>query len=516
MILFKKIISISVILSFLNLCLFDSNPTVYAGTPSVIADSNMSLRAEQGEAKQSQAVRNDNLNIPHKLGTVEEIFFPDTSDQQLATKQVVSIVLVQDAHSNYESQKSIAGLIEYVDSTHQPQAVLMEGVFGEIDTSLLQAVPSGNLRKEGLVRLMKKGLISGPEYFQASASASLPLKGIENKNDYLDNYKAFLEVQSMREKVSREVKLIETRLMNIQKKIYPKELRELDRVRERFTKGQMNLWDYLERLMSFSPQAIEWKRYPQLGMLVEFQKEDEKSKQELQTLQSQLDGRAIFNELYELEKEIRATYLTQHNQILLDQHLSQLRLFKQGLALELVPQAVELFRQEENQLAFDSVREFVDQESRKKQWPTKSDLNEAREKILQFYEWAEKRDKSLYQNIVKSMEEAAGPVVVIAGGYHTKGLGHLFREENHSKWIIIFGSHSELGKDSLQQGYKQIQGWTALLSWWVVYLNSPQQSAPACGKQITGNPHVIARSAATKQSRDCHAPLGLAMTIAEV
>jgi len=80
------------------------------------------------------------LEIPSEYGELVE-----------QSGQYPRVVIIQTIHSNYEVQKRIVKILEYLDKRWKFDAIGVEGAYGKIDTSLLSSVPdieSNNIKEK--------------------------------------------------------------------------------------------------------------------------------------------------------------------------------------------------------------------------------------------------------------------------------------------------------------------------------------------------------------------------------
>ena len=69
--------------------------------------------------------------------------------------------------------------------------ISVEGAEGIVDTSWFKAFPDAEIRKEVATYFMKKGEITGAEYFSITSDYSGTIFGAETREHYIKNLKAF-------------------------------------------------------------------------------------------------------------------------------------------------------------------------------------------------------------------------------------------------------------------------------------------------------------------------------------
>ena len=98
------------------------------------------------------------------------------------------IVHIQDAHVNYEGQKSLARILENLIEEHGIELVLVEGGFGDVGLSSLRYFSTQKRREEIADTYLKKGMIAGEEYLDIISdfrqASSLPVAAYNVSGEY--------------------------------------------------------------------------------------------------------------------------------------------------------------------------------------------------------------------------------------------------------------------------------------------------------------------------------------------
>ncbi len=197
------------------------------------------------------------LAIPAQWGQIQE----QTQGQNGKT-----IVLIQEAHVNYEIQKSIAEILKSLVQTDSLRLVLVEGGSGDVDLSYFRHYADEKDRLEVAEHYLREGKISGEEYLDIVSDLNMELWGIENKNLYEQNLKAFLNLEDKKKHLNTELSKFERALKKLKAKIYSPSLVRLDKKRQRFEKDSLSLNAYLSDLAKINPDAI--KEFPALQNLM--------------------------------------------------------------------------------------------------------------------------------------------------------------------------------------------------------------------------------------------------------
>jgi len=188
-------------------------------TPLFAASKNVFAANKTAKAKKSVTDISD-IKIPEDIGFVKDSFQGNAG---------MLIVHIQDAHCNFEAQTNISKILETLMNDKGLALVALEGSAGEIDTSLFTTFPDVDIRREVATYFMKKGKISGAEHLAINTKKPMLLYGIENKDYYLANLKAFTGTLSSRTRAKKVCKEINTYLKKLKRYIYNKELQVFDK-----------------------------------------------------------------------------------------------------------------------------------------------------------------------------------------------------------------------------------------------------------------------------------------------
>ncbi len=195
--MFKKIISIITCLTLV----FSS--TLY-GAPEI--------GVLQGGAASSSEIRYPNLAndivIPSELGTIRERF---VGNAQLARPSPV-VVHIQDAHANYEAQKNIEAIIDFLHREYQFSLVMLEGGTGKLDANRFQFFKNPDHNNAFVEYLLSRAEVTGAESYLVGKSQEAPQSvnayGLESAAAYREDLSQFRKVWPETEKGRETLKNI--------------------------------------------------------------------------------------------------------------------------------------------------------------------------------------------------------------------------------------------------------------------------------------------------------------------
>lgn len=94
------------------------------------------------------------------------------------------VIHIQDLHCDYAVQKKIAELLDRISRVFPLRVVCLEGAAGVLNLDFFKAYPNPRLRKEAAEVFLRKGKISGAEYFAITSDTRVELAGVEDPGLY--------------------------------------------------------------------------------------------------------------------------------------------------------------------------------------------------------------------------------------------------------------------------------------------------------------------------------------------
>lgn len=96
------------------------------------------------------------------------------------------VIFIQDLHGNISVQKNISEILKDLDAKYKIDTILLEGIpSGEANLSALQELKKYNVDD----LLLKRNVLTGPEYFVMNNSTNAKIYGLEDWDKYINNIK---------------------------------------------------------------------------------------------------------------------------------------------------------------------------------------------------------------------------------------------------------------------------------------------------------------------------------------
>ncbi len=260
------------------------------------------------ERRMKQVLRT--LEVPEDIGVIKEVHVPENPTGQL-------VFNIQDLHCNYEAQRNIAKILDYLTDRYGLKVICVEGGSGKIDTTFYRELPDDTIKEQVADYFLREARINGTEYFAINTVKDIALYGAEDQEHYDKNLQAFLDALPHRESILRKIDILENNLNILKNRIYNKKLLELDERVVAYENGELGFEDYVQFLANEYPEKNLKREFSQLWQLVESLeikkgldlKEAEKQRQELIDVLSKKLPRQDMEELLKATVEFKAKSL---------------------------------------------------------------------------------------------------------------------------------------------------------------------------------------------------------------
>ena len=244
---FMKVVSVVLTLTFLSM-----------NSAFAIPERDINSPIETITAKD---VSVEDIGIAIDCGTIKSTF-------NGGNKKI--IVHIQDAHCNFEAQSNINKILDQVTKECGIDMISVEGAEGIVDTAWFRAFPDAEIRKEVANYFMKKGEITGAEFFSINSDYEGTIFGAETRDYYIRNLKAFTEVYPYKDSIEKYLKNLETIANRLKTVVYTPELKELDLKIRNFDSKDLELSDFAAYLaQSAVKYKVEIKSYKDFTKLLQ-------------------------------------------------------------------------------------------------------------------------------------------------------------------------------------------------------------------------------------------------------
>ncbi len=198
------------------------------------------------------------LTIPSSFGIIREIHEPiDALDSP-------EIIQIQDAHCNYEAQKNLAQILEYLIKERKLRLIMVEGGSGDVGLASLRSLSDKTAREKVADQYLKEGKISGEEYLDIVSDYDIELYGIEDPNLYENNLDAFFVVEGYQQQGEKDLNALSGVVDALKAYMYNVKLRAFEAKKAEYVQKTIKLAEYLPYLLSFSGVGSSLDDFPQV------------------------------------------------------------------------------------------------------------------------------------------------------------------------------------------------------------------------------------------------------------
>ncbi|HNV86381.1 MAG TPA: hypothetical protein PKL97_05395 [Candidatus Omnitrophota bacterium] len=197
-------------------------------------------------SKSSARLSVGTFHLPPILGTVEEVYQPDSKEKSFQGTQVF---YVQSDHRVYEIQKKIQKIIALItESSTENFLAGLEGGAGEIDPAVFRAFPDYKVKEKIIEGYLESGELTGAEASAILNDREILYCGIEDLELYRENCDALLAGYRGEQSFLDGLRQADRAVTSLKQQIWSKDLRGLDISYRKYQKGQMSLQKFLKHL----------------------------------------------------------------------------------------------------------------------------------------------------------------------------------------------------------------------------------------------------------------------------
>ncbi|MDR2399610.1 MAG: hypothetical protein LBD61_04200, partial [Endomicrobium sp.] len=242
------------------------------------------------------------FTLPYSYGTITMANF-SASDKV--------IINIQDLHMHSEAQKNIKNIIEEFDKTYKIKKIYLEGAYGDLDTSWIADIKDKSNKTEILNKIMDTGMLTGAEYYSAENGKKYIIKGLENKEAYLDNLKRFGEILNNEGEINEILDSIHKDIQDLKAMYYNSKQKNMEYMYSEYIAGRMNAEKYYGLMEKYTDSiGIDLHKYKNIDIYLRMLREKKKidfdrATKELQVLVMRLKESLPYNAYKMMEEKTK-------------------------------------------------------------------------------------------------------------------------------------------------------------------------------------------------------------------
>lgn len=415
------------------------------------------------------------LRIPASLGSVIQRWQakePVVDDGVDSDDSVKTVVIVQDAHISSQAQKNIQSIIRDLSEKNDVALIGVEGAEGSINTTEYSSFPIQRVREAVTDAYICKGRISGTDAAAINIdSERVHFYGVEDEGEYKRHFAVYKRIVSLRAAFEKSADEIQNVFTEYKKSVFNDKQKKLDVLISAYRNHELDFSAYALALIKLSDGYIqESNEYTYLRLFLDLSKiqmrlEGDLNKNQITALKKAydkkkglLDYARLIQECESLSYELLSFYSDSGRDLV--KTIWFMDLIEDMVHLRALPFQVEKFNFLVDAGVVNDLLLFLESQgvfaSEKEAGVFTSQLNDVVAVVQQFYSIAISRNNTLLSNLLNASEmlDADMPVLV-AGGYHTRGITDLLRERNTSYAVVspnVADAECDLSYDALMNG----------------------------------------------------------------
>jgi len=216
------------------------------------------------------------IKVPAEIGKIQEAFQASSHRLQAKGKCLSPeacglqplVILIQDAHSIPEAQRNIQKLIQHFQNQYGIRVVGVEGAATKLDSQIFNSFPDKQLLAKTFDEYFERGELNGTAAAavlssNSSSGNAVIFHGVENWSLYEEGLAFYLEAVEKEPEILQGLQAAGHRLQEEKKKIYAKELLEVDKLFEAFKRNDADLVTILKKLKRIQIRGQVEKNQPQ-------------------------------------------------------------------------------------------------------------------------------------------------------------------------------------------------------------------------------------------------------------
>ncbi len=390
--------------------------------------------------------------LPVGSGKVQRVFRADNKSKKM-------IIHIQDAHLNEEAQRNISSIVRYFVKSHHAKLIALEGASGELSHHLLSGYPGAEARELMADYFLKEGMLSGPEYEVISRCPECVLFGVEDRELYEKNRKAYLNALDFQDADQKILHDLEKILNGLARSVFPQDFLKILDLKDSLNNPSGDFLPYLQALHGFCQTYHVEGHYPSAEALLELIEREKKRgesgselrEKDLPALREKVKA-GIFDEMQEMALKLEKQILKTADQKMLAQFFHILEIDKGLFDFSLTAEnATDFYGMRDSfrhEIWKDKLTPLLRKYGYEKLFAQLdlAKIDSDLPKVEAFYELALRRDQVLMGHMLEEMSERHETLaLLITGGFHTPGMEKILRSKGVSYMVIT----PEISKESV-------------------------------------------------------------------
>jgi hypothetical protein len=157
-----------------------------------------------------------------------------------------SVVLIKDAHCNYEAQKNIANILKVLINQYKVSLVAVEGAKDIVDVRNFSNFQDEELKSRVIDKFVQEGYMTGPELLKIvkNKKISFELYGVEDVDVYSKNFSVMKEAIKDMKRIEVSVSELKNIVDNLKNKFFSDKLKVYDDKVRQYCENKLELTNF--------------------------------------------------------------------------------------------------------------------------------------------------------------------------------------------------------------------------------------------------------------------------------
>ncbi|MDR3257165.1 MAG: hypothetical protein LBT18_05975, partial [Endomicrobium sp.] len=187
------------------------------------------------------------------------------------------IINIQDLHLHPQVQKNIGNIIQTFDKEYGVKNVYLEGAYGQVDTSWLANINNKKTKEETINTIFETGILTGAEYYSAISNRTELIKGLENKEPYLQNLKRFGDILYFQNEVSTILASMDENIKYLKSMYFNHKQHKIEELVKNYTLEKIDANKYFILMSKYTDTlGIDINNYENIAMYIDLLNESKK------------------------------------------------------------------------------------------------------------------------------------------------------------------------------------------------------------------------------------------------
>jgi hypothetical protein len=372
--------------------------------------------------------------LPYSSGRITDSFSGGSNSQ---------VYIIQDLHCHAQVQRNIANILSSLDKQFHLKNVFVEGAVGQVDTSWINLVKdkaAGNRLAEAM---LNSGRLTGSEYYSIISGKPELLMGIENPGRYFSNIQRLSGIVQKHSMLELQFREIDNEISKLEKTYLSAGNNKIGRLAKKFADGIISSKKYYAILLKTAKKNGLQINVPVMKEYLNLSESNKK----LDIIKIKtINPFSLIVEEKQLLAELRkrmAECNAEKDVVFISEYFNQLKACLKG---KISASDYDYLKQNFNRFNMHWAKYIGSDRINM--------LSPYFDLMKKYYEINIARNYDFVEKSLEITGDSQKAIVIIAGGFHSKGITEILKEKNIS-YVVVTPDFSD-GSEYAQNVYDKI------------------------------------------------------------